>query len=87
MAKMKEIADGIDPCLKVSTDYSSNHSDKKTPILDLKVWIGKNTHNTTLILHSHYMKEVSSRMVMHENSSHSMRMKFNNVLVNEFDIE
>ena len=84
MAKMKEIADGIDPCLKVSTDYCSNHSDMKTPILDLKVWIGKNKHNTTLILHSHYMKEVSSRMVMHENSSHSMRMKFN-VLVNEFD--
>merc|ERR1712150_427909 len=80
---MKEIADGIDPCLKVSTDYCSNHGDMKTPMLDLKVWIGEGRRNAALVLRSHYMREVSSRMVMHGNSSHSMGVKFS-VLVNEF---
>ena len=39
----------------------------------MKVWIGKNKHNTTLIFHNHYTKEVSSRMVMHENSFQGAR--------------
>ena len=39
-------------------------------------------HGVTKILYTHYMKDVSSRAVMHEMSSHSENMKFN-VFVNE----
>ena len=84
MRKLKEIADSIDPCLSVTTDCCSNHEDNKTPILDIKVWIDYVPREGYRILHSHYTKEVASRQVMNESSSHGMRMKFN-VMVNELD--
>ena len=70
--------------LTVSTDCCSNNDDRKTPILDLKVWVAKTTTGEWKILHSHYTKEVSSRQVMHSHSSHGERMK-KNVMINEID--
>ena len=84
MGKIKVLANQIDPSIQVTTDCSSNHDDRMTPILDVKVWIADMPNGETKILHSHYMKEVSTRLVMHETSSHSTRMKYN-VMVNEID--
>ena len=84
MQRMKEIADSIDPSIKVTTDCCSNHGDGKTPILDVKVWIGRSSKGVVKVLHTHYMKEVSSRLVMHSDTSHSQRMQYN-VIVNEMD--
>ena len=84
MERLKTLANTIDPCLKVTTDCCSNHEDRKVPILDVRVWIDKTSEDEWFILHSHYMKEVASRVVMHEKSSHGERMRFN-VLVNEVD--
>ena len=84
MKKVKEIANGIEPSIQVTIDCCSNHEDEKTPILDVKVWVEELQDNEAKILHSHYMKDVSTRTVMHENSSHSARMKYN-VMVNEID--
>ena len=52
------------------TDVPSNHDDRKVPILDLKCWIAEvkpNTGTSNMILHEHYVKEVSSKMVLHSN--------------------
>ena len=82
MERVKQIAEGIDPALKVSVSHTKNYPDEKLRVLDLKVWIGEDRNNNIKILHSHYMKEVASRMTIHHRSSHSAAMK-KNVLVNE----
>ena len=46
------------------------------------MWIGEDQSGEVKILHSHYMKDVASRMAIHHRSSHSMWMK-KNVMVNE----
>ena len=80
--KISEIADTIDPCIRTTYDYCSNYADGRVPMLDLKIWIGKDDNNEWKILHTHYMKDVSSRFLIHARSSHPSNMK-TNVLVNE----
>ena len=82
VGRIKHLAESIDPHLKVSTDVCSAHDDGRLPILDLKTWIGRDQVGIVRILFSHYMKDVSSRAIMHLRSSHSDKMKFN-VFVNE----
>ena len=69
MRKLKALADSIDPNLKATTDVGSNHEDGRLPILDLKVWI-QSISGVYTIMHSHYIKEVASKLVMLESSSH-----------------
>ena len=82
MECVKFMAESIDPNLTVSTDVCGKYPDRRLPILDIKVWIGEDSGGTVRIMHTHYMKDVSSRLVMSAESSHgdSMRM---NVMVNE----
>ena len=68
----------------MTTDFCSNHIDLKTPILDIKVWIDEIPGVGFRILHSHYIKDVATRHVMNESSSHGAQMKFH-VMVNELD--
>ena len=82
MECVKSMADGIDPSLTVSTDVCGNYPDRRLPILNVKVWIGEDSEGTVRILHTHYMKDVSSRLVMGAESSHGSRMRMN-VMVNE----
>ena len=82
MNEVKDIADGVDGNLTVKTDVSENYNDGKLPILDLKVWIGNDKNNERKILYTHYMKDVSTKKVIQENSAHGERMK-ENVLVND----
>ena len=84
MEKMKTIADSIDPSLTVTYDIGANHEDERMPILDLKVWIEEVSPQRYLMLHTHYTKEVSSKLVIKEKSSHGERMKMN-VMINECD--
>ena len=49
-------ADTIDPCIRTTYDYCSNYADGRVPMLDLKIWIGKDENNEWKILHTHYMK-------------------------------
>ena len=51
-------------------------------MLDLKLWIGKDANDQWKLLHTHYMKDVSSRYLIHARSSHPTNMK-HNVLINE----
>ena len=82
MSEVKEIADTVDPSLTVTTDCAENHADGRTPVLDLKVWIGEDGHGNNKVLFSHYMKEVASKATIHWRSSHGNDMK-RNVMINE----
>ena len=82
ITRISQIADTIDPAIKSTYDVGSNYEDGRLPMLDLKLWIGQRNDGTWKILHSHYMKDVSSRYVIHARSSHPISMKIN-VLVNE----
>ena len=83
ITKISQIADTIDPSIKSTYDYGSLYSDDRLPLLDLKMWIGKDLNGAWKILHTHYMKDVSSRFLIHARSSHPNSMKVN-VLINEF---
>ena len=77
-----EKANSIHPSIRVTGDIPSKYQDDRLPILDLKVWIGEAEQDVYKVITSHYMKEVSSRAVINEKSSHPRNMK-KNVLVNE----
>ena len=79
---ISKIADSIDQCIRTTYDYCSNYKDGKLPMLDTKLWIGKSINDEWKILHTHYMKDVSSRFLIHARSAHPSNMKLN-VLVNE----
>ena len=82
MDRVKSLADSVDPSLTVSTAVCSDFPDGRLPSLDVKVWIGADKDGVVRILYTHYMKDVSSRAVMHRLSSHSDSMKVS-VFVNE----
>ena len=82
ICRIKHLAKRIDLYLKVSTDVCSSHEDGRLPILDLKTWIGVDKKGDVRGLFTQDIKDVSSRVIMHMNSSHSEKMKFN-VSVNE----
>ena len=77
-----ELADSIHPSIRVTGDIPTNYEDAKLPILDLKVWIGETLPGVFKIITSHYMKDVSTRAVINNRSSHPMSMK-KQVMVNE----
>ena len=79
---VKTLADSIDSHLTVSTAVCSDFPDGRLPSLDVKVWIGPDKDGIMRILYTHYMKDVSSRSVMHYRSSHSDNMKVS-VFINE----
>ena len=62
----------------MTTDVPSNHDDSKVPILDLKCWIAEvntNTGTANMIHHEQYIKEVSSKMVLHREAAMSINNK------------
>jgi hypothetical protein len=82
MSTIKALAESIDPCLKVTTDVTSRYEDGRLPVLDVKVWIGKGVSGEMKILHSHYIKDVSTRATIDFRSCHNDSMKAS-VMVNE----
>ena len=78
------MADGILPCIKVEVDCGYNHHEQGglLPVLDVEVWIGKGKDGRLKILHSHYMKKMSSRLVMMSRSAHGNNTK-RNAMVSE----
>ena len=77
-----KLDDSIHPSIRVTGDIPTNYEDAKLPILDLKVWIGETLPGVFRIITSHYMKNVSTRVVIDNRSSHPMSMK-KQVMVNE----
>ena len=82
MEKVKALANTIHDNIKATCDYGSNYEDHKLPMLDLKIWSGQISDVENKIMYEHYMKDVSSRHVIHYRSAHPEDMKIS-VLVNE----
>ena len=82
VAEIKTLAESIDKNIKVTTDIPCNHDDRRLPLLDIKVWIGESRTGEIKVMHTHYIKEVSTRSVINAQSSHGDRAKYN-VMVNE----
>ena len=82
MEKVKEIANSVHRSIKVTVDCGYNYVDGRLPSLDLVVWNGRGNDGKRRIMHSHYIKKVSSRLVMEQRSAHGENTK-RNVMVNE----
>ena len=81
MLLYQSIANDIHPSTQVEIDCPSKHSDKRMPLLDIKVWVEKNGDRRK-IMHEHYAKDVSSKMVINAKSALPMNTK-RTVLVQE----
>ena len=76
MQFIKSVGDEIHSSIKLEVDFPSQHEDRKLPILDVKVWIGRReTDGRRVVLHEYYEKEISSKWVVHEKSALSLSMK------------
>ena len=84
MEIVENLANGVHQSIKVEVDCGYNHPERKgrVPILDVEVWVGETEDGSVRILHSHYVKDVSSRLVMAYRSAHGENTK-RNVMVNE----
>ena len=77
---VQEIANEVLPSIQVTTDYPSKNTNKKMPILDLRVWMEAQfdqvTHEVSVyVIHEYYSKEVSSKAVIDARSAVSWKMK------------
>ena len=74
MLLYESIANDIHPSTEVKADCPSNHDDNRMPHLELKVWID-NKNGRSMIMHEHYAKNVSSKMIINTNSAFPMKTK------------
>ena len=75
---IRKICNEIHSSIQLTADVPSKHQDNKVPILDLKCWteeIEQNGHKKYMILHEHYIKDVSSKAVIHRESALSLSSK------------
>ena len=71
MERIKSIGNEIHQSIQLEDDYPSKYSDRKVPILDVKVWID----DSNRVLHEYYSKPVSSKFVVHNDSAMPLRDK------------
>ena len=69
--ELTEIANQIIDGIKMECDLPSNHTNMKLPILDMEVWLDEEGN----VLHNHYEKKVSSKLVISQRSAHSNASK------------
>ena len=70
MELIKNIGNDIHHSIRLEVDYPSRYTDKKLPILDIKVWIDeRESDNKRVVLYEFYEKEISSKWVLHANSA------------------
>ena len=78
MERIREIGESIHSSIELTKEVPSENEDKKLPVLDLKTWIEEVEIGDTKehrVLHEFYMKEVSSKAVIHREAALSMKDK------------
>ena len=76
--EIQRIGNEIHESIQLTYDVPSNNEDRKVPILDLKCWIEEvqvAENKEYRILHEHYIKEVSSKSVIHREAALSLSSK------------
>merc|ERR1712240_313932 len=64
--------------IQLELDSPYKHTDKKMPLLDIKLWTEKvenNGREYTIIMHKFYKKTVATKSVIHANSAISWSSK------------
>ena len=74
MKLLQTIANSIHPSIRMTIDYPSKHTDRKVPMLNVKMWIDE-IEGRRLILYEHYEKEMATKMVIHANSAMPKKVK------------
>ena len=84
MGKMEDLANTTHASLSVTVDCGFNHPIRqgRTPSLDVEIWIGQAADGSRRTLHSHYMKDVATKLTIERRSAHGENTK-RNVMVNE----
>ena len=80
MKNVQQIANTIHPSISVTIDFPLNNKNGRLPVLDLEMWIEKvniDNENKHQILHSHYMKPISSKHVKNKTSALTLQSKMN----------
>jgi hypothetical protein len=80
MLEIQRIANTIHNSIQVTVDYPSNHASGRMPVLDLEQWIQPveiDGNVKSQIMHSHYMKPMSSKHVISKASALPMSTKMN----------
>ena len=80
MEFLQKVANEIHPSIRVTIDFPSNHECGRLPVLDVQQWIGDvlvDGVQKKQILHSHYMKEMSSKSLISKDSALAVRAKMN----------
>jgi hypothetical protein len=72
---LQAIANSIHPQVQLTLDTPGNHTDGKMPVLDLKIWVQRDSHGLQSIHHTFYKKEVSSPYTILNKSAMSMSVK------------
>ena len=76
--RIREIGESIHSSIKLTKEVPSEKEDKKLPVLDLKTWIEEVEIEGTKeyrVLHEFYMKEVTSKALIHRDAALSMKDK------------
>ena len=68
---LEQIANSVQPSIKVTSDHPSKNENKKMAVLDLKVWMDQEGN----ILFQHYQKPMASKKAIQAKSAHSISCK------------
>ena len=71
MMNLQRIGNDIHPSIQLEVDYPTKSDDKKLCILDLKMWVNDDMY----VVYEHYMKNVSSKYLIHSRSAVAARVK------------
>ena len=72
---IQKLGETIHESIKLEYDIPSAHTDGKLPMLDLKIWIEKNSDNEHKIIYEHYTKDVSSLLLTNARSAMAWKQK------------
>lgn len=59
----------------MTVDYSVTNDNARMPVHDLKVWMEKTDNDKVKLMHTHYVKPVANKDVIHRDSALAMKTK------------
>ena len=75
MELLKMIANEIHPSIQLTIECPSNFTDKKMPMLDIKVWIEYDETGKPKIMYEYYYKMITSKALIHAKSAMDWKIK------------
>ena len=82
LRQLREMANSLEPDIRMKEDVGSNYTDNKLPMLDVKLWVEKKEGGGEEIMYNFYEKPMVSKIVLMERSSLPIKSKIQ-ILVQE----